>query len=197
MNKERAIEFARKTFEKHEATFTQLNDYTQEIVFKKPGTGIYGMRFVLSGNCVFVCGDCGEGVYCLAEQARIDRIAGNYDLGYFTGKLRCNDGGEYVFDSDTAIEGINEDMSEWEKDELTAERKEAYGELIEIARCCSSIEEWSIELARNEDMLNDQFGEWWEWLPSVGNELRTSVVMYWVALKMAGQQLGYEDKYFK
>ena len=96
MNKERAIEFARKTFEKHEATFTQLNDYTQEIVFKKPGTGIYGMRFVLSGNCVFVCGDCGEGVYCLAEQARIDRIAGNYDLGYFTGKLRCNDGGEYV-----------------------------------------------------------------------------------------------------
>ncbi|MHC1749446.1 MAG: hypothetical protein AB9856_14335 [Cellulosilyticaceae bacterium] len=197
MKREELIKFAKKEFKDHVATFKQLNEYTQEIEFRKPGTSYYYVRFLLNGNYLFACGDLGEAVYQLTEQARIERIASGYDLGYLTGKLRCVDGGKYTFDSDTAVERIKEDLEECDEECLTPERKEAYDTLMDLAKQCSSIETWNVELARHEDEADEVCSDWWEWLPGAGNELNNSVVLYWIALKMAGKQLGHEVKYFE
>lgn len=194
MKREEVIKFAKEEFKDHVATFSQLNEYTQEVEFKKPGTCYYYVRFVMSGNYLFVCGDLGEAVYQLTEQARIDRIAGGYDLGYLTGKLRT--GNKYSFDSDTAIERIKEDMEQCDEEDLTDEIKEAYEELISLARGCSTKEEWNIRIAQNEDVADTVGSEWYEWLPGAGDQLDTSIMLYWIALKMAAKQLGHEVKYF-
>lgn len=195
MKTEEVIKLAKENFKDHVASFSQLNEYTQEVEFKKPGTCHYYVRFVMSGNYLFVCGDLGEAVYQLTQQARIDRIAGGYDLGYLTGKLRT--GNKYTFDYDTAVEDIKEDMEEWEAEDLTDEIKKAYEDLIDLAQGCNTQEQWHIALAQNEDIADKISSEWWEWLPRAGEQLRTSIIFYWVALKMAGKQLGYEVKYFE
>ncbi|MGL5766188.1 MAG: hypothetical protein ACRCX8_11165 [Sarcina sp.] len=195
MKKDEVIKWAKDEFKDHVATFSQLNEYTQEVEFKKPGTCYYYVRFVMSGNYLFVCGDLGEAVYSLTEQARIDRIAEVYDLGYLTGKLRA--GEKYTFDSDTAIERIKEDMEQYDEEDLTDESKEAYEEIISLAKGCSTKEEWNIQIAQNEDVADKLCSEWWEWLPGAGDQLDMSIMLYWIALKLAAQQLGYEVKYFE
>lgn len=197
MNREEIIKFAKEEFKDHIAKFTQLNEYTQEVEFKKPGTHYYYVRFVMSGNYLFVCGDLGEAVYQLTEQAKIERIAGGYDLGYLSGKLRTISGGKYTFDSETAIERIKEDMEECDEEYLDDKRKQAYDDLMDLALECSTNENWNIELAQNQDICRTVDTDWWEWLPGAGQQLSTSAVLYWIALKMAAKQLGYKVAYFK
>lgn len=197
MKMEKIIESTKEEFKDHVAKFTQLNEYTQEVEFKKPGTSYYYVRFVMSGNYVFVCGDLGEAVYQLTEQAKIERIASGYELGYLSGKLRTISGGKYTFDSETAIERIKEDMEECDNESLDDKRKQAYDDLMDLALECSSNENWNISLAQNQDICYTVDADWWEWLPRAGEQLRTSVILYWIALKMAAKQLGYDVAYFK
>lgn len=202
MNRKETIEYAKKCFKDHEAKFTQLNEHTQEIEWGKPGTSTYYIRFLLNGNRVFICGDVGDAVYTLTERADIKKISEGYELGYFTGKLTASENGKYCFDSDKAIERLKEQREEYLDDiededdqEEIEEIKEAYEELISLAEECRTIEEWNYGLKDNEVYAEEIDSDWYEWMPCAGNELRQSIVMYWVGLKMAGKQLGYEAKY--
>lgn len=191
MKIEKMIEIAKEEFKDHVAKFNQINEYTQEIEFQKPGTNYYSIRFLLSRDCLFVCGDLGEAVYQLTETATVDRIASGYDLSYLTEKLRTVTGGKYSFDSGKAINRIQEDLNGYD-----AEVKEFCEELITIAQACSSNEEWCMELVKREVELNEVICDWLAWLPCAGDQLDMSVVLYWVALKMAAKQLGYKVAFF-
>lgn len=199
MSKEKVIEFAKKCFEKHKATFIQINEYTQEIEWGEPGTSSYYIRYLLNGNRVFVCGDVGDAVYSLTERADIKKIGETYDLSYFTGKLTASEHGKYNFDGSTAAERIAYNkkcaIEDCDEDKLDDEVRRAYNTFFDLARECTSLEEWHYGIRENEEyaMLIDE--DWWEWMPGAGNELRQSVVMYWVGLKMAAKQLGHKVKY--
>lgn len=197
MNKEEIIKFAKEEFKDHVAKLTQLNEYTQEVEFKKPGTNHYYVRFVMSGNYLFVCGDLGEAVYQLTEQANFERIASGYDLGYLSRKLRTISGGKYTFDSETAIERIKDHMMERDEEYLDDKRKQAYDDLMDLALKCRTIENWNTELAHNQDICRTVDIDWWEWLPAAGQQLSMYAVLYWIALKMAAKQLKYKVSYFE
>ena len=199
MKKEKLIEYAKECFENHKVKFTQISDDTQEIEWGNPKSSAYYIRYLLNGNRVFVCGDVGDAVYSLTERADIKRIAEEYDLHYFTGKITATEHGKYSFDSSTAAERLAYekkcDKEDSDTGKLDEEVMDAYRTLFDLARECNSLEEWHYGLREHEEkaMLIDC--DWWEWMPNAGNELRQSIVMYWVGLKMAAKQLGYESKY--
>lgn len=180
----------KERFKEHIATLIQYGDSVKEITFMKKDTCWDGIRFMLTRNYIFVYGDLGEAVYELSEKADIRKIAEGYDLYYLTSKLRTVAGGKYIFDSDRAVEEIESEMNELNENELK-EKKSAYQTFIELAKECGSSEEWNVMIARNESEA-DELGEWYEWLPSAGRTLNGIVALYWVALKMALKQLGYD-----
>lgn len=78
----------------HQAT---MHDYTSAkgdkisvIDWRKPGTGVYSVRYLLDRNYLHVTGDCGDALYQLTEEATLERLA-HYDMDYLFGKLRCMD----------------------------------------------------------------------------------------------------------
>lgn len=186
-------------FSDHVATKHELTDAAGNSViiidWGKPGTGAYSVRYLLNRNYVFVCGDLGEAVFCLTENATLEKLSA-YDLQYFFGKMSCisdRDNG-IEFDADTAkefIRGIYEDYY----DEAGAPTKEFLIELENAAEESGSVEYWRHRLDEIDDQFSlDEYGDWWESLPSCGNVYGNEVVAYLLGLKMAYEQLKGEGE---
>src|SRR5690606_35118888 len=87
----------------------------QQIIWSK-GSFEYRTKYILSGNNIFVSGDMGEAVYTLTCPATLDNIK-EFNLGYFTGKLRAYHEDKYDFNEVLAKQQLNEIWDEWDFDD--------------------------------------------------------------------------------
>lgn len=62
------------------------------IVWKKPGTGIYSVHYLIYGNTLFVCGDLGEAAYQWSQKIDWDFLSG-LNCDYFLGKCQASEVG--------------------------------------------------------------------------------------------------------
>jgi hypothetical protein len=197
MNREKDIEEIKGWFKNHKAEIKKLDENTTVISWSQPKTSQYWMKFILDGGFICVMGDCGEAIYQLTEKADIERFAKGYALDYFTGKLACSRHDKKTFNSQTAKERLIEWKQQLNAEELlTSDAEVTINELISGIDECSSKSHWEYTLTRNEDQICEFECDWWEWLPGIGDELDITIIAYWVGLKMAAQQFGYETKYF-
>ena len=110
----------------------------------------YAVRIILDRNYIFIGGDIGEAVYCLTEQAEIKKIA-NYDIYYFTGKLKCCDGEKEDFETKVAVDDLKYWFDEMKDcyycdNEKLKKLKKVYKILIGLATDVGTIEEWKMKL---------------------------------------------------
>ena len=62
------------------------------LTWKKPGTGNYMVRYLVSGNTLCVYGDLGEAIYQWSENVTLEWISNLY-LSYFKGKCQASEVG--------------------------------------------------------------------------------------------------------
>jgi len=90
--------------------------------FKKPGTVLRMIKYIMMNGRLFVCGDYGEAVYCWSESKDLSWVSG-LDLSYFHGKCQASPvGREFVtWDSEEALEQakrVIEQTQEEDEDDL-------------------------------------------------------------------------------
>lgn len=115
-----------KVFKNHIATVKQLDDDTQVLTWKKPGTCWYKIDYVFYKNMIFITGDLRDAVFNCTWEPRWDTDWTGMQLDYFAGKMTAHKGGKYTWNSDDAIEDLKseyeeyfEGLSKTEIDELT------------------------------------------------------------------------------
>lgn len=182
------IRFAKEQFRDHIATISQPNEYTQEIEFKKPATEYCYIKLIFSRDYLFICGSLGEAVYRFDSQVCIENVSSNYCLSFFASNLIV--GNQFSFDCDVAASNIVEHMKDLEREGLERVCGDAYKKLVDLVMDCNTAEQWYSVLEKHKDLAFKASDDWWEWLPSVGNQINTSIIMHWVALKLAGKQIG-------
>ena len=90
-------------FQDHVLTEIVNTDDVKVFDFKKPGTGTYSQRWVISGGRLIVTGDCYDSIYKWSSSLTLDFLA-NCNLSYFSGKCTSDKDGyeQKHFDDDHA-----------------------------------------------------------------------------------------------
>lgn len=161
------------------------------ILFGEPGTSMYQVKYVLSGNNVFISGDLGEAVYNLTCSATLENIKG-FDLSYFTGKLAAHSSSRWNFDESKAKKELNE---YWEEFRISNrdDAQQIKSGILNAIRESSSLVEYQFHLTNlyNETSLDsDDMSYIWEF----GKRLPYSFISYWLGLQMVAEKLLSENK---
>lgn len=89
------FENAERAFKDHKAVLGSSEQLgIQKLNWRKPGTGIYGISYLIHGPYLIVTGDCGEAVYQWSQNITFDFVAG-CDIGYFHSKCEASDKGRH------------------------------------------------------------------------------------------------------
>lgn len=158
----------------------------QVIYWKEPGTFMYGTKYVLSGNNVFISGDIGEAVYTLTCKATLDNIK-DFGMSYFTSKLDafCED--RWDFNAKLAKKELKEHWEEYEMDK-TENGEEIYDGIMSAIEESSSLEAyraWLMPVYQSTSIDSDKLECVWDF----GKEMPHRLIAYWVGLQMAIEQL--------
>lgn len=188
-----------KWFDKHEVKSMEGEIGFQQIIWGEKGTSMYQVKYVLSGNNVFISGDLGEAVYSLTCSATLENIKG-FDLSYFTGKLTAHSRERWSFDDRLAKKQIREYFTDWcdvdSVSELEVEDRKLFQELIDTT------DEWSLQnhfatavYSIYERTSVDWFdGETASCITSCGERLPFCYVAYWLGLQMLIEKLDSQEK---
>lgn len=167
----------------------------QEIIFGEQGTSLYQVKYVLSGNMVYISGDLGVAAYELTGLATIDEIS-RYNLHYFTGKLVALKRDIYNFNSKLAVNEIrNYFLERFDVEfisELDANDRALYIEMVDAAKECSSINHFNSAIYSIYQQTNVEWfdGEIASMFAEFGRELSYSVIAYWLGIQMISELLG-------
>lgn len=190
-------EIRNKWFENHVVKSIEGEEGFQKIIWGEPGTSMYQVNYVLSGNMVYISGDLGVAAYSLTEIAKLERL-GQYDLSYFTGKLAASQRSKYEFDHKTAQKGIEEYFIDWcdveSVSELSPEDRELYRELS------SETINWGMPEHFNTAVYHIYQNTSVDWFDSeaasciaeCGKRLSYSLISYWVGLQMIAESMKKE-----
>ncbi|MFJ7920026.1 hypothetical protein ACIQ6U_09730 [Lysinibacillus fusiformis] len=166
----------------------------QEIIWGRPGTSMYQVRYVLTGNMVYLSGDLGVAAYSLTGSATLKELS-QYGLSYFSGKLVASQRAKYEFDGKLARKQIKEYFLEWcdveDISKLNSDDEELYDDLIRATN------EWNLPEHFNTAVYHIYQSTTSEWFDSemassiadLGQRLSYSVVSYWLGLQMINEQL--------
>lgn len=124
-----------KCFENHKATLKTLNNDTQTLEWKEPGTRFYQVDYVFHKNMLFVSGDIGEASFSCTWCPKWDTDNGwLLSLDYLFGKLSAIKGDKYEWNSDDAIKNLKDHYEEsfYELEEEDFDNMSAY--IIEQAK---------------------------------------------------------------
>lgn len=142
--------------------------------WRRPGTSIYAMTFLIERRHLIVIGDVGDAVYEWSQQLTWPFLA-RLDLGYFASKCRASPYGASfrTWYPECAKRRIHEFV------ELADE-----GEIDETLRddACDAVDtvhDWCEWLQRHGEQL---FGDWSEWA-GIGFDLDIQCVAHWVGLR--------------
>lgn len=182
-------------FPEHVASFEQLSESTAVLSFRKPGTNVYAVGYVLDRNYLIITGDIGEAIFCLTEKAKLKSLAEEYSTSYLFGKLRAGRDA-YDFDSEKAIQKLENNFEDYEFD--SDEEEKEFKELIEemytsIREDCNSESQWATILNCDYyDKISEYDQDCFEWIYSIGKEYSWQAIGWVVGLKMAYKQLKVE-----
>jgi hypothetical protein len=112
---EQLTEVRTRWFKDHVASITQHAEHLAELVWKKPDSGIYSIRYILCGGALMVHGDLGEAIYRwggYSERLSFDWLA-TISLDYFHGKCCASERGrDYVrFSSEVFVKNLREEVA--------------------------------------------------------------------------------------
>ena len=89
---EKAHQLATEWFAKHQATLVAQDQNVTIIDWRRPDTGNYAMRFIITGYYVIVTGDVGEAIYGIGQGLTPKQLL-SFDWGYFTSKCCASETG--------------------------------------------------------------------------------------------------------
>ena len=171
----------------------------QEIIFGKPGTTMYQLKYVLSGNMLYVSGDLGIAAYELTGPATIEELS-RYDLYYFNSKLVATKSNQYNFESKLATEEIRNYFFDYldikNVSELDRENRKLYNMLIRGARDCSNTNHFNstiygIYQQTDVNWFNEEMASTFSYF---GRQLSHRVISHWMGLQMIGEFLGQSNQ---
>lgn len=191
-------EIRNKWFENHVIKSIKGEEGFQKVIWGEPGTSMYQVIYVLSGNMVYISGDLGVAAYELSETAKLQRL-GQYDLSYFTGKLAASQHSKYKFDSKKAQKEIKEFFIDWcdvdSIDELSPEDGNLYAELISETINWGMTEHFNTAVYHVYQNTNVGWfdSEAASCIADCGKRLSYSLISYWVGLQMIAE-LQHKEK---
>ena len=181
-------------FKDHVATITEHEGVTI-LDWRKPGTFMYAVKYVMVGNKLFISGDIGDAVYDLTWEATIDSFD-TVNLSYFTGKLSCSSREKYDFNEKLAQAQINEYFIDWcdvdNVRDLEEGDKDLYDELISATTEWSTPEHFSsmgVWTAYNNTSCDWFDGETASCIEDCGKELSSEFIAYLLGIQMANEQI--------
>lgn len=167
----------------------------QVLSWEEPGNSIYRIKYVLSGNNVFVSGDLGEAVYNLTCPATLENIQ-RFDLAYFNRKLSAFCGERWDFDNELAKLEFDEYWAENDLKNRFEDSQKIYDAIIAAVGESPSLETYQANIMatyRETSLKSDQIESIWEF----GKAMPVRLIGYWVGLQMAIEQLLNEEDFFK
>jgi hypothetical protein len=182
-------EIRKRWFADHVAELKDLGEI-QVLNWKRPGTGIYRVRYVFDGNMMYISGDLGAAVFRLTWKASVHSF--DISLHYFTEKLEAYCGDRWDFSSEKAVNRLHE----WANELKDCEREYSQidmEELFELARSCSNVPEWAGIVNENNTFIGELDADYWEWFYSIGNEYPARLQSYLIGLQMASEQLRAQE----
>lgn len=162
------------------------------IRWRRPGTGIYLISYVIRGNYLIVTGDVGDAIYRFSEDLTLDFLAG-CDIDYFAGKCTASEHGRGYqgWDADLARQRIEEWVADgFDDDEIERRRASIEadgGALIE----CQWRDSWIQWLDHHGDSV---FGSDWIEFGEIGRTTDIRCIGHLIGLQMACAQLREQEK---
>jgi len=180
-----AREIRNDWFEDHKATLLVSGDGTKVIDWQKPGTWIYGMRFVIHSRWLAVLGDLGEATYEWSSNIDPEFLA-TLNFDYFLGKCRASEHGREftVYEPDV----LTTELAEYVKEADNEDRLRLTELLANLGVYCDR-DEWvqAIREAYDDGLLRD--AEEAGIVASLGLVPDGHAIAHWVGIRMACQQL--------
>lgn len=187
-------EIKNRWFKDHVATVTEHEGVTI-LDWRKPGTNMYAVRYIFSGNRLFISGDLGDAIYWLTWKATIASFE-DVGLHYLMGKLTCCSRERWNFDEDKA----RKELKDWYKESIEGyeDDKEVVSAAKEISHAVEGIiPEYSYFQHYNnavgyvlQDLNQDVFDyETFAYIADFGKSLPIVFVAYLLGIKMANEQI--------
>lgn len=173
-------------FKDHVAELTDLGGI-QVLDWKKPGTGMYRVRYVFDGNMLYISGDVGTAVFWLTWKGHVHSFNDVY-LGYFVSKLDAFSDERWEFNCETAVKRLREWLKDMKADGISYDHDEMR-DLFGDARNCGSCSEWVEITHRYESFISKLDQDYWEWFYEIGREYPARLRGYLIGLQMASAQL--------
>lgn len=159
------------------------------ITWKKPGTSINSIRFILSGQYLCAVGDLGDAVYQWSE-CITPQFLGTCTFSYMFGKVRAYPGDTKFRDWDNRV------ALRWAMNTAIDHDKEERGCPAWLAALAGGMEESDRETYQSTAKeVYDETGdaEQASEISDAGFVPDSRAVAQWVGLQMALHQLGYRD----
>lgn len=178
-------------FDKHQATFHAFpTDDPEEyglltLTWKRPGDGMYSIRYVIQGPVLMVWGDLECAVYRWSQIISWDFLAG-CDLQYFESKCEASTKGrDYEeFDSQLALRQFDEELARRVEEGYSPPHPREVEEGRKALRC--GRDEWNEWARYNGSKIFG--GDWWDWLPGLGMSIAMTCTAHLIGIKMAVAQ---------
>ena len=179
-------------FKDHVATVVE-HDGVTILDWRKPGTSMYAVKYVMVGNKLFISGDIGDAVYDLTWSATMESF-NDVNLSYFTGKLSCSSRDRWNFNSEKACKELDEWLDERIHD-LEDDRKgiqvvlDIHRDLQRAIREYDSESVYKHEVWRCYQEYDDTDAEEFEVISDFGRHLPNEFIAYLLGIQMANEQL--------
>lgn len=159
------------------------------LLWNKPGSSIYSVRYIVNRNTLFVGGDLGHAVYRWSDNVTINWLA-SCDLHYFMGKFEGLDCGSRPNQWDP--KRVEHYMKEWLEEDDGENRKRIGWDETDLELWPSmtySEDEWVRFIGQegNRMLIDDEAYKW-------GQGLNLRCVAHWLGLKLAVEQLQQTTK---
>ena len=185
------IEKQKERFKNHVATLTDYGNI-KILDFKEPGTSNYRIRFLFEEDYyrLHISGDLGQLIATNYNNMCYEDFSDFvHSIGYFQGKIDCNDRDIYEYDSDKAKQELQKRFEEYE---VTSEydwktdeeyREEKIEEILEDFDSRTGIG------SKAYDILSEIDADCFEWIGTIGREKTGILELYMLAFELAQEQL--------
>lgn len=194
-----------RLFEDFKATLIEQSETDVTVLqWKKENTIIHSIKYIMSGNKLFITGDVGSAIFCLTWSAKDLNSYKGIDAHYFHSKLLAYSDEKYDFDEKLAIDRLNEEISEIQEniENWEAEMFSTYINQIKLLRkmkneirmkvtSCSELRQYLGELCSEYSEYDEACSEW---LLNIGRVIPERIKFHLLGLQMAIDQLGIENE---
>lgn len=160
--------------------------------WRKPETGMYGVRYIIDANKLIVTGDLGYAIYLWSEPITFEFVA-DCDLGYFSGKCKASEKGyQYTqWYEGEARKELELWVEEAEENGETKEERRKKLDTLDFDGAWNAISDehtWA-DWLRTYGRETFRSDDWFDWF-NIGIGVDVRCRAHLIGLKMAMEQLG-------